>query len=231
VVTANFYLLGAARATARELDADVVRSECLRLHRAAAETITARALDRPGRSICPRQAGDRRPHAMLMRFERFDPFRELDRVSQQLTSGVAQAARSFPLDAYRRGDEFVVNFDLPGVDPNAIDLTVERNVLTVTAERRMDRKEGDEFVVAERPYGTFTRQLFLGESLDPDSVQADYNAGVLTLRIPVAQQAKPKKLQVSSADRRQEVIEGSATAAGAHGEGNGAAQQQQQAAV
>ena len=146
---------------------------------------------------------------MLMRFERFDPFRELDRSLEQMTT---QASRSFPLDAYRRGDQFLVHFDLPGVDASAIDLTVERNVLTVTAQRQANRKEGDQIIVAERPYGTFTRQLFLGEGLDADAVQATYEAGVLTLTIPVAPQAKPRKLQVTAGDAgRQEVIEGSTT--------------------
>ncbi len=160
---------------------------------------------------------------MLMRFERFDPFRELDRSLEQLTS---PASRSFPLDAFRRGDQFIVHFDLPGVDPGAIDLTVERNVLTVTAERHGDRKEGDQQVVAERPYGTFTRQLFLGESLDADQVDANYESGVLTLTIPVAQQAKPRKLQVTTGDAgRTQVIEGSATRSG-----NGSTQEQRQPA-
>ncbi len=149
---------------------------------------------------------------MLMRFERFDPFRELDRMTQQLTAASGAATRSFPLDAYRRGDQFVVAFDLPGVDPGSIDLTVERNVLTVSAERRAATREGDQVIVSERPYGTFTRQLFLGESLDADNVQASYDAGVLTLTIPVAPQAKPRKLEVQvGPGRRQEVIEGSAT--------------------
>ena len=161
---------------------------------------------------------------MLMRFERFDPFRELDRSLEQLTT---PSARAFPLDAFRRGDQFIVHFDLPGVDPSAIDLTVERNVLTVTAQRQADRREGDQPVVAERPYGTFSRQLFLGESLDADAVRADYQAGVLTLTIPVAQQAKPRKLQVTSGDTgRTEVIEGSATRAG-NGNGSGHEQQAQ----
>ena len=130
---------------------------------------------------------------MLMRF---DPFRELDR----LTSGaLGQAARpSMSMDAYRRGNEFVVHFDLPGVDPTTIDLTVEKNVLTVAAERTFGRQEHDEIVVNERPQGRFTRQLFLGESLDSDAIKADYDYGVLTLHIPVAERAKPKKVEVTT---------------------------------
>ena len=131
---------------------------------------------------------------MLMRF---DPFRELDRLTQQSWSGQQARTAAMPIDAYRRGDQFLVHFDLPGVDPASIELTVEKNVLTVGAERSWARKEGDEIVVAERPQGRFTRQLFLGEGLDPDRVAADYTQGVLTLTIPVAEQAKPRRVEVN----------------------------------
>jgi HSP20 family protein len=133
---------------------------------------------------------------MLMRF---DPFRELDRLTEQLFTGTptARAPRSFPMDAYRRGEAFFVHFDLPGVDPATIELSVEKNVLTVSAERSWQPLDGDEVVVAERPRGTFTRQLFLGDTLDADALEASYDQGVLTLRIPVAEQAKPRKIEVS----------------------------------
>jgi len=145
---------------------------------------------------------------MLMRF---DPFRELDRLSQQ----AAGAARPnpMPMDAYRHGDRFVVEFDLPGVDPATIDLTVEKNVLTVEAERRQTLSEGQEVLVSERPSGTFTRQLFLGESLDPDHVQADYDQGVLRLTIPVAEQAKPRRVEVTASGRAGTAIDAGSTAA------------------
>ena len=129
---------------------------------------------------------------MLMRF---DPFRELDRLTQA-TWG--QNRPTMAMDAYRRNGDFVVNFDLPGVDPATIDLTVEKNVLTVTAERAFSRNEGDEIVVSERPQGRFSRQLFLGESLDSDHIQAGYEHGVLTLHIPVAEKAKPRKVEVTT---------------------------------
>ena len=99
------------------------------------------------------------------------------------------------MDAYRDGDSFVVHFDLPGVDPDSIDLSVDRDELTVRAERRWGF-EGRELVARERPQGTFTRTLFLGESLDADRIEADYDRGVLTLRIPVTEEAKPRKIQV-----------------------------------
>ena len=102
-----------------------------------------------------------------------------------------------PMDAWREGDTFVVEFDLPGVDPETLDLDVERNVLTVQAER--PPRNGDwEMLASERPRGVFSRQLVLGDNLDPDHIEADYDAGVLSLRIPVAEQAKPRKIEVST---------------------------------
>ncbi len=133
---------------------------------------------------------------MLMRT---DPFRELDQLTQRVFGPVGRPA-AMPMDAYRKGDEFVVHFDLPGVDPEKIDLTIEQNVLTVKAERPPVATEGAELLMAERLTGTFTRQLFLGETLDVDKIEADYVAGVLTLKIPVHEMAKPRKLAVSSSD-------------------------------
>ena len=106
---------------------------------------------------------------MLMQF---DPFREADRLAEQLAAG-ARTPRPFPMDAYRRGDEFVVSFDLPGITPGKIDLTVEQNVLTIKAERRFDGREGDEVIAAERLHGAFTRQLFLGDTLDAERLVAN----------------------------------------------------------
>ncbi|MEU5522305.1 Hsp20/alpha crystallin family protein [Streptomyces sp. NPDC047860] len=140
---------------------------------------------------------------MLMRT---DPFREFDRLAQQVF-GSTDAARTaaMPMDAYRSGDDFFVHFDLPGINPETIELDVERNVLTVRAERRSPAPEGAETVVAERPTGTFTRQLFLGDTLDTDRIDASYDAGVLTVRIPVAEQAKPRRIEISGGDRRKEL--------------------------
>jgi len=113
-----------------------------------------------------------------------------------------------PMDAYRKGDQFVVHFDLPGVDPSSIDLTVEKNVLTVSAERRWQASEDEQIVASERPQGQFSRQLFLGESLDAERVEARYDQGVLTITIPVAEQAKPRKVEVSSAGQAKEIKAG-----------------------
>src|SRR5919107_6409727 len=136
---------------------------------------------------------------MLMRT---DPFREVDRLTQQVFGnlpGTWSRPTAMPMDAYRVGDEFVVVFDLPGVSPEAIELDVERNVLTVKAERR-PTAAGDnvEMQVAERPLGVFSRQLFLGDTLDVDHIDASYDAGVLTLRIPIAERAKPRRIAVNN---------------------------------
>ena len=139
---------------------------------------------------------------------RYDPFREFDRLAEQ-TFGTARTA--LPLDAFRHGDEFVINVDLPGVDPGAIDITVERNVLTLKAERAWRRSEDDQVLMSERPQGTFTRQLYLGEGLDAEKVNARYEHGVLTLTIPVAEKAKPRKVEVASGEGGPKAVEATAS--------------------
>lgn len=132
---------------------------------------------------------------MLMRT---DPFRDIDRFTQQVFGTMARPA-VMPLDAWREGDRFVAEFDLPGVDADSIDLDVERNVLTVRAERpEVDRDK--EFVSTERPRGIFTRRLFLGDTLDTDRIEAQYRGGVLRVTIPVAEKAKPRKISVIDAE-------------------------------
>jgi len=138
---------------------------------------------------------------MLMRT---DPFRELDRLTQQVLGTPARPA-AMPLDAFRNGDVFVVELDLPGVDPDSIDLDVERNVLTVRAERRPSVGEDVELLVSERPRGSFSRQLFLGDTLDTARIDAAYDAGVLTLRIPVADKAKPRKITISRGSTQRQI--------------------------
>lgn len=134
---------------------------------------------------------------------RTDPLRELDRLTQALGHlGTAARPTSMALDAWREGDTFVVELDLPGVDHDSIDLDVERNVLTVRAERPL-RATDAELVVAERPKGVFTRQLVLGDALDTAQVAASYDAGVLTLRIPVAERARPRKIHVARRGTQQ----------------------------
>jgi HSP20 family protein len=109
------------------------------------------------------------------------------------------------MDAYRQGDSFYIHFDLPGINAESINLTVEQSVLTVRAERRPEQPDGAEMIVAERPAGVFTRQVFLGDTLDTEHIGADYNAGVLTLTIPVHEQAKPRSIQVTGHEDRKQV--------------------------
>jgi HSP20 family protein len=138
---------------------------------------------------------------MLMRT---DPFRELDRLTQQVFGTQARPA-AMPMDAWREGEEFVVELDLPGVDPASIDLDVERNVVTVRAERKSRVEDREEVVAAERPAGTFSRQLMLGDTLETDAVTATYNAGVLALHIPIREQAKPRKIEITGSDTQQQI--------------------------
>ena len=153
---------------------------------------------------------------MLMRT---DPFRDLDRVAQQVFGTPARPA-AVPIDAYRSGERFVVHFDLPGTSPDSIELTVERNVLTVHARRERTTTEDQELLIGERPYGTFSRQLFLGDSLDTDRIAATYDGGVLTLEIPIAERAKPRRVEIqgggdhpTAIDARAEDVEDHAGAA------------------
>ena len=142
---------------------------------------------------------------MLMRT---DPFRELDRLTEQLlhTPGTWSRPSTMPMDAYREGEEYVIAFDLPGVSPDAIDIDVERNMLTVKTERRPAPKADDvEMELSERPLGVFSRQLVLADTLDTENIKADYDAGVLTLRIPIAEHAKPRKVAIGSGSAQKEI--------------------------
>ena len=147
---------------------------------------------------------------MLMRSE---PFTEVNRLAQQLFGTTAAAGTwsrptTMPVDAIRNGDEFVIAFDLPGVDADAIDIDVERNVLTVRAERRpIDLGEQATAQLTERPLGVFSRQLFLGDALDTEHIDASYHNGVLVLRIPIAEKAKPRKIQITSPTDQRASIE------------------------
>lgn len=125
---------------------------------------------------------------------RFDPFRELDRAIDQTWS--ATRSTGLPMDAYRHGDTFSIQFDLPGVDPSTVDISVEQNTLTVSAERTFAPGDGAKVVAAERRHGKLSRKLYLGKTLDVENIEAAYEHGVLTLSIPVAETAKPRRIQV-----------------------------------
>jgi HSP20 family protein len=141
---------------------------------------------------------------------RFDPFRELDRITE---GRMPRSSALLPMDAYRRGNHVIAHIDLPGVPADGVEIEVERNVLTVTATRSVDRTEGDEIIVGERPHGEFRRQLFLGETLDPNRVEAEVTDGVLTLRIPVAETAKPRRITVGTGGSSGGAIEASSSEA------------------
>jgi HSP20 family protein len=128
----------------------------------------------------------------------FEPFRDIDRLTSQLVSG-RRVPHGVALDAWRSGDVFHVALDLPSVDPDSTELICERNVLTIRAERSADYGEQDEVLIAERPVGTFTRQLILGEGLDTQAIRAEYRNGVLLVTIPVAATAQPRRIQVTHA--------------------------------
>jgi HSP20 family protein len=133
---------------------------------------------------------------MLVRTE---PFRDFDRLAHQMLGATARPAR-MPMNAWRDGELLAVQFDLPQVDPDSVEVDIERNVLTARAERRQPTGDDTEMIAAERPRGVLSRQLILGDTLDTDRVEASYTAGVLTLRIPVAEKAKPQKIAVTNAD-------------------------------
>jgi HSP20 family protein len=148
---------------------------------------------------------------MMRMLMRFDPFREADRLAEA-TWGAPRARTAFlAMDAYRRGDEVVAEFDLPGVDPSTTEVTVEKNVLSVKAERRHTREESDEIVVTERPQGAFSRQLFLGDGLDSDRVTARFEDGVLRVTVPVKERAKARKVEVTTG--QTEAIDASSSSA------------------
>jgi len=144
--------------------------------------------------------GHKEENVMLIRF---DPFRGLDDFADQMRD--TGRTRSMPLDAYLIGDVFHVDLDLPGVQPGSIEVTVEKNVLSVKAERQW-KAEGVDTVICERPVGTFTRELFLGENLDTDKIAASYEDGVLRLKIPVIEQAKARRIEVSTSETNKETI-------------------------
>jgi HSP20 family protein len=130
---------------------------------------------------------------------RFDPFRDLDRLAAEVL-GTARTPSLMPMDCLRTGDQFVVRFDLPGIDADSLEVSAEHQTLTVRAERTRRDPEGTTYLISERPSGTYSRQLVLGDGLAVDDIRAEYRDGVLTLTIPVAEQAKPRKIEIRRAD-------------------------------
>jgi len=148
----------------------------------------------------------------VLRFDPFgDPFRQMDRLTNQLLSGT-RTPMGMPMDVWQTEDGFHVCLDLPGVDPDSVDITTERNLLTIRAERRPEYQQGQNVLIAERPQGSFTRQLQLGDTVDSENIQASYGDGVLHLTIPMTQAAQPRRVQVrtDSSGQRQVTVEGEA---------------------
>ena len=141
----------------------------------------------------------------------FDPFaRDLQRQFDRLARNTFGPSAGMRMDAVRTGGDVVLRFDVPGIDPSSIDVTVDRGVLSVSVERQEERSENDKFFVRERTMGTFTRRVRLSENLNAEAVEAGYSNGVLEVRIPVLEQAKPRKVEVRQADAPQEVAEADA---------------------
>lgn len=141
-----------------------------------------------------------RQEVMVMALVRSDPFRDVDRLFQQLWASQANSrSMAMPMDAYRKQDSFLIQLDLPGIAADSVELTVEDNVLTIKAERPAPQRSEDiETVIAERPFGTFTRQVILGTNLETEKIRAEYEAGVLTVAIPVAERAKARRIEVTA---------------------------------
>jgi HSP20 family protein len=140
---------------------------------------------------------------------RFDPFRDVDRLTEQLLgapAGSQRVPRFMPMDLYRSGDHFVLQADLPGVDPGSVDISVDGGTLTITAERSARTEESVQWVTSERFTGTFRRQIALGEGLATDNIAATYDNGVLTVTLPIAEQAKPRKISVASSQSDPQAI-------------------------
>jgi HSP20 family protein len=148
----------------------------------------------------------------------FDPFRQTERLAERALSG-AGVQRGMPMEALRRGDEYLVHLDVPGVAAEDVEVTIERNVVIVRASRRPMRQDGDEVIIDERTYGEFTRQLMLGENLDAERLSAALNDGVLMLRIPISESSRPRRVQIGSA-----TAEGAGTAGGSSGIGQSSQQ-------
>ena len=132
---------------------------------------------------------------------RFDPFRDLDRLTEQMlgaSAGSARVPRFMPMDLYRSGDHYVLHADLPGVDPGSVDVSVDNGTLTIRAERSARTDESVEWLGSERFTGSYMRQLSLGDGIDTERIAATYENGVLTVTIPVAEKAKPRRIQVEA---------------------------------
>ncbi|MEV6431545.1 Hsp20/alpha crystallin family protein [Nocardia sp. NPDC051463] len=141
---------------------------------------------------------------------RFDPFHDIDTVARQLlgeSAGTTRAPRFMPMDLFRAGDHYVLNADLPGVDPGSVDVSVDNGTLTLRAQRSTPSDEGVQWIASERFAGSFMRQLSLGDNVDADKISATYNNGVLSVTIPIAEKAKPRRIEISGSSSQPKTIE------------------------
>lgn len=143
---------------------------------------------------------------------RFDPFSDIDAMTKQLLglgTDTGRVPRFMPVDLYKSGDHYVLLADLPGVDPGSVDVSIDNGTLTLTAERSARSEEGVQWLSSERFSGKFRRQLSLGDGIDTAGIRASYDNGVLSVTIPVAERAKPRRVEISHAGGSQPVIEAS----------------------
>lgn len=141
---------------------------------------------------------------------RFDPFHDIDAVARQLLSeatGTSRAPRFMPMDLFKAGDHYVLNADLPGVDPGSVDVSVDNGTLTLRAQRTAPSEEGVQWIASERFSGTYMRQLSLGDNVDTDNISATYNNGVLSVTLPIAERAKPRRIEITGGGSGQRTIE------------------------
>ncbi|KRC47107.1 heat-shock protein Hsp20 [Leifsonia sp. Root227] len=133
----------------------------------------------------------------------FDPFSQLDRIAQSIFD-TSRQPRIMPVDLYREGHQYVLNADLPGVDPGSVDVDVDGHLLTIRAQRSMGNRDNGRWLAQERPFGSYLRQFSIGDDVDPDGISASYDNGVLSVVIPIAERAKPRKIAVASANEKQQ---------------------------
>ncbi|MEU6582111.1 Hsp20/alpha crystallin family protein [Nocardia sp. NPDC046763] len=141
---------------------------------------------------------------------RFDPFHDIDAVARQLlgeTMGTARAPRFMPMDLFKAGDHYVLNADLPGVDPGSVDVSVDNGTLTLKAQRSLPSDEHVQWIASERFAGSYMRQLSLGEGVDTENIHATYNDGVLSVTLPIAEKAKPRRIEISGMGQQPKTIE------------------------
>ena len=135
----------------------------------------------------------------------FDPFAELDRLTGNLL-GTQQGPKFMPVDLYRDGDRYVLNADMPGLDPGSVDIDIDGQLLSIRARRTAEDRDGVSWIARERPFGSYLRQFNLGEGIDAENIAAHYDNGVLSVLLPVSERAKPRKIEVQNGSEQQQSV-------------------------